>query len=193
MADKEHAGAQCKYHHVCGRDIEGNPADGLCILHSTDPAKDARAFAEALAFHREHHGDSFIAFVFPGRADFAGTKFSGAASFSGATFSGLAVFGGATFGERTDFGTATFGEQANFGAATFGEQVDFSAATFSGKALFAGRQGDREVAYIFAGAEVNFTQAVIDSPDVVTFLQADLTQCQFLDTDLRKVHMVGVK
>jgi hypothetical protein len=34
---------------------------------------------------------------------------------------------------------------------------------------------------------------VIDSSDAVTFLDADLTKCRFLDTDLRKVYMVGVK
>lgn len=56
MADKEHASAQCKYHDVCGRDVEGDPADGLCILHSTDATKDADAFTKALAAHREHNG-----------------------------------------------------------------------------------------------------------------------------------------
>ena len=320
MANKEHASAPCEYREFCGRDGERDLADGLCILHSTDPAKDAHAFADALAIHREHHGDSFFAFVFPGGADFAGATFSEGVSFYGATFSGEANFSKATFSkdaifaramfsgvagfrERanfsratfsgwTDFGKATFSgwadftgatfsetayfreamfseralfsgskfsggagfeevtfsetayfhgamfsETANFRGATFSETANFRGATFSGggdfgetmfnggadfgetrfseqadfsraavseranffrarfsgKALFAGRQGGPDTDYIFAGAEVDFRQAMVDSPDAVTFLDADLTQCQFLDTDLRKVHMLGVK
>jgi hypothetical protein len=65
MANKEHASAQCKYYDICSRDIEGDPADGLCILHSTDAAKDVGAFTEALAAHRERYGDDFGGFVFP--------------------------------------------------------------------------------------------------------------------------------
>jgi len=34
---------------------------------------------------------------------------------------------------------------------------------------------------------------VIGSPDAVLFLEADLTECRFLNTDLRKVQLVGVK
>jgi uncharacterized protein YjbI with pentapeptide repeats len=282
MANKVSSSAQCKHYQICGLDVEGNPAEGLCILHSTDPAKDTDAFAEALATHRERTGDNFTDFVFPGIADFARATFSGAADFSGATFSGAADFSGATFGGDASFFEATFGEGARFAKATFGKGVnfsratfswdpdfisttfgedarffeatfgggasffkatfggdadfarawfskgasffdatfsgdaDFSGATFSGKtsfhgATFSGRTrfarrsvrapvgGPRsprpprpaEAGHIFAGTEVDFRQVVIDPPDAATFLEADLTKCQFQDTDLRKVQMVG--
>jgi hypothetical protein len=303
MVNKGDAGTQCKYYAVCDQYIESNPVDGLCILHSIDATKDADAFAEALATHREHHGDNFTAFVFPGEVDFGGATFSGAASFSGATFSkhaffsgatfseranfdgvmfsGLAFFGGATFSkqaefsmarfskgahfdkatfsnganfgdatfsesanftvaafsegadftmvtfsegadftgvtfseganftvaafsestyftgatfsESADFFGATFGKDANFTGATFSESANFHEATFSGRTLFGGRPGDAQTGRIFAGTAVDFRQVVINPPDVITFLGADLTTCQFLDTDLRKVQLVDVE
>jgi hypothetical protein len=152
--------SQCKHYDICGRDVEGDPADGLCILHSTDLAKDTHAFTEALAAHRKHKGDNFSQFVFPDTADFSG---------------------------------ATFGGEASFYHATFSEKANFYSATFAGKTRFAGRRRSAEAAgHIFAGTEVNFRRVVIDPPDAVTFLEADLTKCQFRDTDLRKVQLVGV-
>jgi hypothetical protein len=58
---------ECKYHKICGQDVEGNSADGWSIVHSTDSAKDAHTFAEALATHREYKGDHDAHFVFPGQ------------------------------------------------------------------------------------------------------------------------------
>src|SRR5215510_13430203 len=112
MANEEHSSAQCKYYDICGRNVEVNPADGLCILHSIDATKDAHAFAEALATHREHNGNRFTAFVFPGRADFGEATFSGDADFAMATFSGGADFFGATFSGDADFSEATFSSDA---------------------------------------------------------------------------------
>jgi hypothetical protein len=40
---------------------------------------------------------------------------------------------------------------------------------------------------------IDFRQVIINPPDAVTFLRADLTKCQFQDTDLRKVQLVVVK
>jgi uncharacterized protein YjbI with pentapeptide repeats len=303
MADNGYSSAQCKYYDVCGRDIEGDAADGLCILHSTDATKDADAFAEALAKHRERNGDKFIAFVFPEGvgcrtitfsegadfsgatftkdADFSGARFSEGANFSSARFSEGANFSGATFTKDADFTDATFSEGAyflvakfseganfssarftkdarftgakfsegaNFREATFSEGADFSratftkdadftgatftkdadftdatfseganflvarfsegadfsgarfseganflGATFSGRTLFAGRSGNVQAKHIFAGTAVDFRQVVINPPDVITFLGADLTTCRFLDTDLRKVQLVDVE
>jgi uncharacterized protein YjbI with pentapeptide repeats len=251
---------QCKYHEICGRDVEDHSAEGLCILHSTDPAKDTHAFPEALATHRERNGDYFIYFVFPERADFGAATFSKAAffgaakflmeaDFSGATFSERAdfdrvtfskgasfsfakftkgaFFGGAMFTEEAFFGFATFTKEAFFRAATFTKEVrfvrtsfsegaefggatftkgadfdratftkgaDFDRAIFSGRTLFAGRQGRAKAAgHIFADTAVNFRQVIINPPDAVTFLVADLTKCQFQDTDLRKMQFVGLK
>jgi hypothetical protein len=92
MADKEHPSARCKHYDICRRDIEGNPADGLCILHSTDATKDAHAFTQALALHRERYGDNFARFVFPTIANFNGAVFSKDADFSETTFSKGANF-----------------------------------------------------------------------------------------------------
>jgi uncharacterized protein YjbI with pentapeptide repeats len=337
MANKEHASAKCKHYDFCGRDIEGNPTDGLCILHSTDPAKDTHAFAEALAEHRKReYGDYFINFVFPGRADFRDITFTRNADFSGATFNdradfedvqflkrtsfhgvkflGIAnfsrakftwganfqeaiftehadfrgtnisaaayfwdalfnkraIFAGATFTQESYFGRATFTEAAEFLEAAFGEagdfhgakftkranffgatftaeagfigttfteeadfswaifsrrtnfidamflkradfseagfiEANFSGATFNHGANFVGAGFTRTIIgsereerlvkarYIFAGAKVDFRRVIINSPDVVTFIGADLTKCQFLDTDLRKMQLVDVK
>jgi len=146
MANKEHASAQCKYYSICGRDVEGNPADGLCILHSTDSTKGAYAFAEALATHREHHGDRFRAFVFPEEDDFFR-----------ASFGEMADFSSTTFGERykiADFSGARFSGATNFSRARFNWMADFHEAVFSGRALFAGSSRGTEVEYIFADTRV---------------------------------------
>ena len=103
MADKEHASAQCKHYDICGRDIDDNSAYGLCILHSTAVTKDAYAFAEALAIHRERHRDNFARFVFPTITSFREATFSEGADFGGATFSKGADFGGATFSKDAEF------------------------------------------------------------------------------------------
>jgi uncharacterized protein YjbI with pentapeptide repeats len=329
---------ECKYHEFCDRDVEDNSAEGLCILHSTDPAKDTHAFAEALTAHRKReYGDYFIDFVFPGRVDFHETTFikpvnfggaifsdevdfhgakflkgahfdgvtfpkmanfrfatfTGEASFNDAIFTGDADFVNttfsqiayfrhvlfskkahftiATFTKEAYFGRATFIEAADFQEATFGKPGDFDGATFTKRANFFGatfttgahffdatfteeadfsgvlfskeanflqtvflkrpdfseagfiKEADFSGAtftqgvnfigagftgtlisnerqerlvkarYIFAGAKVDFRQVIINSPDAIVFIGADLTKCQFQDTDLRKVQMVAVK
>jgi hypothetical protein len=69
--------SQCKYYYeCCGRDVENNSAEGLCILHSTDPAKGIHAFDEALNAHRSRNGDNFRWFVFPGEAEFSNATFT---------------------------------------------------------------------------------------------------------------------
>src|SRR5437773_2054198 len=105
MSDGERGNSmpQCRLYKFCGRDVEDKSVDGLCILHSTDSAKDAHAFAKALATHRKLKGDSFISFVFPGRASFDDATFTKGADFSGATFNRGASFGGVTFSGRTLF------------------------------------------------------------------------------------------
>jgi uncharacterized protein YjbI with pentapeptide repeats len=136
--------AQCKYYEYCSRDVEDNSAGGLCILHSTDSAKDTHAFAEALAAHRERYGDNFSHFVFPGETDFGGITFTKKTTFAQATFTGEAIFDGATFADWVDFARATFTKAAMFAratftnggyfvGATFTEEVNFLDATFTGK------------------------------------------------------------
>jgi uncharacterized protein YjbI with pentapeptide repeats len=329
---------QCKHYNFCGRDVEDKSAEGLYILHSTNPAKDICVFAEALTAHRKReYGDYFIYFVFPGRVDFhemtftkpvnfggaifndevdfhgakflKGVHFSGvtfpkmanfrwatftgeanfndaiftgdadfvrttfsqlahfwdalfskkayfamatftqeayfgramfteAADFQEATFGKVGNFDGATFTKRANFFGATFTAGAGFGGATFTEEADFSGVLFSKETNFfqtmflkrpdfseagfikeagfsgatftqganfigagftgtpiANERQERlvEARYIFAGAKVDFRQVIINSPDAVVFTGADLTKCQFQDTDLRKVQMVAVK
>jgi uncharacterized protein YjbI with pentapeptide repeats len=237
-------------------------------LHSIDPAKDARAFAEALAVHRERHGDRFSRFVFPGTASFREATFSEDVDFRKTTFSKDADFTGATFSKDANFSEATFSEVANFGMTTFSKGADFTGATFSKDAVFSGAKFSKGVIFggvkfsesalfiaatfsksanfmgatfsegayfcmaafneggtfwaaifgkealftlarfsgitlfagqppsinhIFAGTVVDFRQVVINPPDVITFLGADLTTCEFLDTDLRKVQLANVE
>jgi uncharacterized protein YjbI with pentapeptide repeats len=248
--------AQCRYHTTCGLDVEDQSTEGLCILHSTNPAKDTHAFTEVLTTHRERNGDNFADFVFPQGAYFSRVTFHDRANFRGAIFCKRSHFGGATFtkeasfvqatfhdggyfGETTFtkeatfylatftkdamflgttflegvhfgratfrgsavFGGATFTKEANFSGSTFREKTIFREATFSGRTLFAPFSGaalmrgppeSTQVGYIFAGVEIDFRKVVINPPDAVTFLEADLTRCRFLETDLRKVQLVGV-
>jgi uncharacterized protein YjbI with pentapeptide repeats len=177
---------------------------GVAIWEGAD--FDGARFSDEAAFTRAafNGGISFNSATFSASAHFDGATFTTEVSFheatftkkadfNSATFSASAHFDGATFSGETNFSGATFRDAAYFAVATFSTAADFSATAFSGRALFAGRQGGTEVNYIFSGTVVNFTQAVIDSPDVVTFLKADLMKCRFLDTDLRKVELVDVK
>jgi Pentapeptide repeats (9 copies) len=113
---------QCKYHEVCNRDVEGNSAEGLCILHSTDPAKDTHAFTEALDVHRERNGDRFTRFVFPEMVDFRMTTFRKGVDFNSATFYKGVNFNGASFGAEASFNGATFGAEVNFNIARLASQ-----------------------------------------------------------------------
>jgi len=250
---------QCKHHRICHRDVEDNSAEGLCILHSTDPAKDTHAFTKAFDAHRERNGDDFTSFVFPETVDFRMTTFSKGVNFNSATFYKGVNFNAASFGAEASFNDATFGAEvnfngarfdaaarfttakfngiasftattfsamvyfmlatfsgvahfvmakfngiasfnsvtfsgvANFSGAKFLERADFRWATFSGRTHFAGPEGSDRTGYIFAGAEVDFRQVVINSTDAVAFEQADMTKCQFQGTDLRKIRFIGIE
>lgn len=81
-----------------------------------------------------------------------------------------------------NFRYIVFPVAADFHRATFTKEADFSQATFRGRTLFAPRGLVGQIETIFSGAEVDFTEVVINPPDVVTFLEADLTNCRFLDT-----------
>jgi Pentapeptide repeats (9 copies) len=129
---------QCTYHDICGRDVEGNLAHGLCILHSTDAVKDARAFDEALALHRKSKGDNFFRFVFPGEVDFNSARFAGDVDFTMATFTGHAGFNHARFAGESHFRVATFRGDVDFIDAEFTGFANFDNATFSGRADFIG-------------------------------------------------------
>ena len=135
----------------------------------------------------------FAAAKFNGIASFTGTTFSARVDFMLATFCGVAHLVTAKFNGIANFNSVTFSGVANFSRAKFPERADFRWATFSGRTHFAGPEGSDRTGYIFAGAEVDFRQVVINSTDAVAFEQADMTKCQFQGTDLRKVRLVGIE
>jgi uncharacterized protein YjbI with pentapeptide repeats len=287
---------ECRYFEVCGRNADEGTEGDLCILHSRNPTKDTKAFAEALADHRNGgRRNNFSAFVFPGpaifiwdtfaeevnfsrsifiegadfnettfagaaffdyaefgvKADFAlanfgknvffrNAKFAGGAFFSEATFAGDAIFtlakftrGDAYFGASTfvgvadfsqaklaedvpssfrrttfsneaHFRAARFAEKVNFGEATFAKGADFSQASFTkgatfnhaefrGRTLFSGGSDGGRTLRVFANAEVEFRDVMIEPLDALVLRDADLTKCRFKGTDLRKAEITGAQ
>ncbi len=77
---------QCKHFKICGLLDNADPKNGFCILHSSDPEKDKKAFEKALKAHRDKKGDRFQFFVFPDNADFMKATFTEGADFMKATF-----------------------------------------------------------------------------------------------------------
>lgn len=201
---------------ICNAQDGIDAKTGCCILHSPDPNKDNYAFREALELHRNRNGDDYTCIVFPEpgymfmgavfdqRANFnlatfcqdvyfVGATFDKEATFIGAKFAGRANFQGATFLDRANFSRATFARGADFDGTRFeGKGVRFSFSSFVGRTLFTSRREDCGPIPIFAGAEVDFVGVFIDPPDAVSFREADLSKCRFLDTDLRKVEFTGV-
>ena len=139
-------------------------------------------------------GVNFVRATFGKGAYFFGAVFGREADFFSATFRDRAGFREAIFGDRADFDTVTFGRGANFSETTFGARATFRQTEFLGGTLFAAKHQDGAPPIpIFAGTEVDFRQVSCDPPDAITFREADLRQCRFLDTDLRKVQLIGVE
>jgi hypothetical protein len=88
--------AKCKRYDICGLNADAD-SEGLCILHSANPDKDKKAFAEEFEEHRKRRGDNFSYFVFPERIDFRETKFTEGARFLWARFTAGADFRRAAF------------------------------------------------------------------------------------------------
>jgi uncharacterized protein YjbI with pentapeptide repeats len=132
--------------------------------------------------------------TFSKKASFMGVIFSEAAIFDSATFSENAVFSPIQFNKEAFFSVTTFSGEVDFGGAEFSKEANFNGAIFSGRTLFAGREtSTKTFGYIFADAEVDFTEVTIQSPESMTFQHADLMKCLFRETDLRKVQLVGIK
>jgi uncharacterized protein YjbI with pentapeptide repeats len=135
--------------------------------------------------------------------NFEGVEFAEHVEFSETQFKGKANFFMATFTKDASFSKASFSHGADFVWVKFTEGVGFSGATFRGQALFTSRKSEVFHDYLvplksppgppFSGAEVDFRDVTSEPPDAVVFREADLQKCAFLDTDLRKVQMVGVK
>lgn len=140
---------------------------------------------------------------FKEEVNFEGVEFAEHVEFSETQFKGKANFFMATFTKDASFRKASFSHGADFVWVKFTEGVGFSAATFRGPTLFTSRKSEVFHDYLvplksppgppFSGVEVDFRDVNIEPPDAVAFREADLQKCSFLDTDLRKVQMVGVK
>ncbi|MBW1783104.1 MAG: pentapeptide repeat-containing protein [Deltaproteobacteria bacterium] len=124
---------KCKYFDVCGLYAEADEDPPLCILHSTNPKKDADRFRGAL---EEHRKDNFSHIWFPETADFSNVTFNHSPNFLLATFYDDANFSGSKFPEGASFFMATFFEKADFSNAEFSKEVIFMDATFSGEVDF---------------------------------------------------------
>jgi uncharacterized protein YjbI with pentapeptide repeats len=121
-----------------------------------------RSACDGEPFYREHEGNRYCVFHFPGnksqfwealrrklkanKLDFSGVWFPGPCQFKHVKFTTHARFGrtrfegevdftGATFEETADFSRATFAGGAYFSEVTF-KSVDFSSASFFGSAQF---------------------------------------------------------
>ncbi len=140
------------------------------------------------------HRTEFTGTEFCQMAHFGETTFAQEANFSGVLFSQRATFSGAAFSGVTHFLGTQFSGGADFeGIRVAGAKISFHSSRFHGKTLFASRREGGQGFPTFAGVkEVDFRRVVIDPPDAVTFIDIDLTRCQFLDTDLRKVQITGV-
>lgn len=141
--------------------------------------------------------------TFMGETNFEGVTFTEGVEFSYTQFTGRVNFFMAKFAKEASFSRATFAQGADFTWVTFAEGVGFSGASFLGKTLFTHRKSEifhdllaslqRPPDPIFSKVEVDFREVNIDPPDAVTFREADLRKCLFLDTDLRKACMTGVE
>jgi len=159
-------------------------------------------------------GANFYGARFIKKAFFGKVTFMGKTSFEGVTFAHDVNFSETRFTERTNFFMATFAKEASFSRAvfergadfswvTFAEGVGFSGATFLGKTLFTHKKSEVFDDYlaalqhlpgpIFSKVEADFREVNIEPPDAVTFRDADLRKCRFLDTDMRKVRLTGVQ
>ncbi len=130
--------------------------------------------------------------MFTKRVDFGGATFAGLANFNETTFAENASFSGARFSKKASFFGARFSKGADFEGAIFTESANFTLSSFQGRTVFAARRRGTRTAPIFWRAEVKFRELIIDPPDALRLIEADLRRCQFQDTDLRKVQMIAV-
>jgi len=132
--------------------------------------------------------------TFSEEADFMGATFTKGADFFGARFTKGAFFWAATFSGGANFGKVTFAEGADFKDASFDSgEVIFEDSTFRGRTLFTSRKDENKTNKVFSGAEkVNFKSVIIDPPGALTFIEADLKKCLFLNTNLERVNFCAV-
>jgi len=138
------------------------------------------------------------------------TEFKGEAHFSDASFDGIVLFSSITFPEDALFDSARFIEQASFRRVSFTKDANFTRAIFSKEGEFLGTDFNKIANFadarflgptIFTGSNGNpvflgeaiFTKVISNPGDALRFIEADLSRCRFLGTDVRKVHFLGVR
>lgn len=147
-------------------------------------------FSDATRFHQTE---------FKGEAHFSDASFDGIVLFSSITFPEDALFDSARFIERASFRRVSFKKDANFTRAIFSKEgeslgtdfnkiANFADARFLGPTMFTGSNGNP----VFLG-EAIFTKVISNPGDALRFIEADLSRCRFLGTDVRKVHFLGVR
>jgi hypothetical protein len=92
-----------------------------------------------------------------------------------------------------EFHSAHFLGGADFLGVQFAKLVRFRHARFVARTLFSSQQTHGAAVQIFSGVEVDFSDVKIDPLDAVAFRDADLSECRFLGTDLRKAEFTKVK
>lgn len=140
---------KCQHYKFCGLHDEADHEAGLCILHSQNPNKAQRVFAEALTEHSKQRGDDFTSMIFPGEDDFFQAKFSTKAIFHKATFAKSADFTDAEFVENVDFVETTFCKKAYFNGATFYKKAVFLKAMFTEEVDFRGARFTKEASFLW--------------------------------------------
>ena len=139
-------------------------------------------------------GAIFNGATFTQGADFGDATFTREANFHGATFTEGSWFNQTTFTQGADFGDATFLGENYFQRTRFEASTTFQRSRFSGRLLFTGGGEAQPDFLIFQDATtVDFRNQVIGSAENVSFRQADFRTCRFLNTDLRKAELTGVR
>jgi hypothetical protein len=125
--------------------------------------------------------------------DFAACEF-GKANFSEAKFEKeRADFVHAKFHGASEFERTRFLQGADFRGAEFINGASFRQSEFWGRTIFAPYWLQEAFRHLmFENVEMDFTEVTIDPLNAITFRNADLTKCRFLDTDVRQIEFTGI-
>jgi hypothetical protein len=169
----------------------GASFSGSVDFHEATFAADAdfeeATFKDLADFHRA----TFAKWTY-----FGSTKFSGRVNFFRATFTGEANFLRTTFATEANFEETDFSASVNFLYTNFAARANFHGSQFRGRTLFTGGHVAEEPHFclLFTRAtEVDFRDLVIASPESLSFRHVDFRTCRFLNTDLRKIELTGVR
>lgn len=149
---------------------------------------------------------NFASATFSKNSDFGYARFHLGASFSSVVFRGRVSFSHASFEnaleptpenmfhKRVSFERSQFCAGADFQETSFrGVMVAFNACSFQERTLFTAREEMKTRIPVFGDAlYVDFQRVAIDPPEAVSYQEADFQNCSFLDTDMRKVGLIGV-